>query len=859
MIGPTSVLRIRSLLPSRALLSGALLVALSALPTSAQQGHVVRGDQVLVNQTSHWRNWAGASSLVSISAANGVTPLLVRKNINAALDAPNFAITGDGGPQVGSNPASRLNMIDGDLSTSWGPDPRAPLTDWWLDLNLGRLVVVQKIVIRFAEEGVGDPFLQFKVLAWRQPPPRSTTKYFLEGTQIPRFWEIGRTAKPSKTQREFEFIVRPTEGANDNFTGDPIERIQIVALSSDSTRAQEVTAEEHAALSSVAKGTIEYYRQERSGRQTLITESEYNVIDPERRGPIRYYRREMPRIAEIEVFTLGDNVNLGLVDRGGSATIQIGGGDTKDIGSTISDGNYSKGHNGSAFDEETYDFLEDLGSLFWIDTMHFLTDGGSAIDVFTVDISDGTRAPDGSIKYTRIDESTGTGNSGIASAGGVRYREIRTPPRKVRYLRTNFANPLNLLSYIGFTEVMLYGAGYVPEVTLTSDLVLLGETKNLISIDFDADTPAATRIQLQTRTGNELVEEKIYHDDKGNVVSESRYNRLPGSKKGEVSVKFEAGPDWSTWSVPYTVSGAEITSPSPRQYLQLRATLVTDRADTAATLRSIALNMSDPVATLLKGEIWPARVARVGVEEDFSLFVRPTFTDAGQRFDELKIEATAGAQMVVSSVRIGTDAQFASDEAQTFSSAELTVVPTDPDVIHVQLPQTVGRGVDLVEIRFRATILGNSASFRGFVRNVSASEFWQRVDEGDATALASSQSVTVLALVGSEVIGDFRITQSVLTPNGDGINDDLRAEFSVARVAGERAVTLAVFDLRGRLVAQVEERRADSRGQYALVWDGRNEAGDLVPPGIYIARVDVDVDSGVATNASAQRAIYVAY
>lgn len=854
MIGPISVLRSKTVLAA-----AVLLAALPLTRVSAQQGHVVRGDQVLVNQSSHWSNWAGASSLVSISPRDGVTPLLIRKHINAAVDAPQFAITGEGGPQVGSSPAARLNMIDGDLSTSWGPDPQSPLSDWWLELNLGRLVVVEKIVIRFAEEDVGDPFLQFKVLAWRQPPPRSTTTYYLAGTQIPRFWEIGRTNKPSKTQREFEFILRPTEGANENFVGDPIERIQIVALSTDSTRAQEVTPAQHAALSSAKQGAIEFYRQERSGRETLITEAEYNVIDEERRGAIRYYRREVPRIAEIEVFTVGDNINLGLVDRGGSATIQIGGGATKDIGSTISDGNYAEGHNGSAFDEETYDFLEDLGALFWIDTMHFLTDGGSAIDVFTVDISDGTRAPDGSISYSRVDESTGSGNSGIASTGGIRYREIRTEPTKVRYLRTNFANPLNLLSYVGFTEVMLYGAGYVPEVVLTSDLVLLGETKNLISVDFDADTPDGTSIQLQTRTGNELVEEKIFHDDKGNVVTESKYKRLPGSKKGEVTARFEAGPDWSTWSTPLTVSGDEITSPSPRQYLQLRATLVTDRADTAATLRSIALNMSDPVATLLKGEVWPIRVAQVGVEEEFSLFVRPTFSGSRHGFDELKIEATAGAQMTVSSVRTGTDEQFEAGEVQTFELADMTLVPTTADVIHVQLPQNVQRGTDLVEIRFRATILGNSASFRGFVRNVAASEFWQRVDAGDATSMASSQSVTVLALEGSQVLGDFRIAQPVLTPNGDGINDELRAEFSVARVAGERPVTLAVFDLQGRLVAEVKERREDSRGQYALTWDGRNAAGDLVPPGIYIARVDVDVDSDTATNVTVQRAIYVAY
>jgi hypothetical protein len=842
-----------------ALLSAITLVALLSAQVVAQQGHVVRGNQVLVNQASHWSAWAGAASLVRISQRDGVTPLLVRKDINAAIDAPAFTITGDGGPTVASGQSTRLNSIDGDLTTSWGPDPRSPLSDWWVDLNLGRLVVVQKIVIRFAEEGEGDPFLQFKVLAWRHPPPRSTTKYYLAGTEIPRFWEIGRTSKPSKTQRVFEFDVRSTEGSNDDFVGDPLERIQIIALSTDSTRAAEISAEDHASLPVSRQGAIEHYRQERSGRQTLITEAEYQVIDPERQGPIRYFRREIPRIAEIEVFTAGDNINLGLVDRGGSATIEIGGGDVKDITPTISDGDYSKGHNGSAFDEETYDFLHDLGALFWIDTMHFLTDGGSALDVFSVDISDGTRAPDGSIQYTRVNESSASGNAGISSSTGVRYREIRTAPGKVRYLRSTFANPLNLLSYVGFTEVLLYGSGYVPEVTLTSDLVLLGSTKNLISVDWDADMPQGTRIQLQTRTGNELVEEKIFHDNKGNVITESRYGRLPSSKKGEISSRFEAGPDWSTWSVPYTEQGDEITSPSPRQYLQMRATLITDRADTAATLRSVTLNMSNPVAAELRGEIWPVRVAQVGVAEEFSLFVRPTFTGSGQGFNELKVEATAGTHMELLGLRLGTDAQFESGTATELAAEDLALLSSASDTMHVQLPQEVRQGTQLMELRFRAIILGNSASFRGFVRDTRKSEFWQRVDPGDATAQAASQTVTVLALEGSQVIGDFNIAQSVITPNGDGINDELRVEFSVARVAGERAVTLVIYDLSGRVVARVEELRPDSRGQYSLLWNGQDAAGNLVPPGIYVARVDVAVDSDRAVSTSVQRTIYVAF
>ena len=374
----------------------------------SQQGHAIRGNQVLIDRAAHWQAWKGASSVLDISTAdNTVQPSFIRKEVNAAQNATQFSTTGEGGVIAGSGTNTVNNLIDGDLQTMWGPNPVSPLEDWWAEVNLGRVVVVKKIIVRFAQEGEGDPFLQFKVLGWRQPPPRSVSGYYLDEpkTNVPNFWEIGRTDKPNKTQRVFEFEPRPTEGSDQLFRGDPLERILIIAINSDSTKAEELTEQEYDNLPTQQQGAIEFYRKERSGRETLISQEEYDSIDPERQGPIRYYRREIPRIAEIEVVTEGDNINIGVVERGGQVTIEDNGG-VKDIGATVADGNYSTGVNGSIFGYRDYNYFEDLGALFWVDTMHFITDGASPINELYVDVSDGTRAPDGSIKWTRVGQST---------------------------------------------------------------------------------------------------------------------------------------------------------------------------------------------------------------------------------------------------------------------------------------------------------------------------------------------------------------------------------------------------------------------------------------------------------------------
>ena len=171
------------------------------------KGYSIAGNQIQVNSDLHWQQWEVAGGIAHI-ADGAIGPKLMRKNINAALNAEVFSLVGQGGAESGSNQGDAGLVIDGDPGTSWGPDTEnSPLKDWWVTINLGRLVVAQKIVVHFAEEGMGDPLLQFKVLVWRHGPSRAWNRdYNLKGTDIPNFWEIGRTSKPNKSQRALEFV-----------------------------------------------------------------------------------------------------------------------------------------------------------------------------------------------------------------------------------------------------------------------------------------------------------------------------------------------------------------------------------------------------------------------------------------------------------------------------------------------------------------------------------------------------------------------------------------------------------------------------------------------------------------------------
>ena len=50
--------------------------------------------------------------------------------------------------------------------------------------------------------------------------------------------------------------------------------------------------------------------------------------------------------------------------------------------------------------------------------------------------------------------------------------------------------------------------------------------------------------------------------------------------------------------------------------------------------------------------------------------------------------------------------------------------------------------------------------------------------------------------------------------------------------------TLSVFDLQGRVVRRLADRRIEP-GVHTVSWDGRNEAGAKLAPGVYLARLEV--------------------
>ena len=90
---------------------------------------------------------------------------------------------------------------------------------------------------------------------------------------------------------------------------------------------------------------------------------------------------------------------------------------------------------------------------------------------------------------------------------------------------------------------------------------------------------------------------------------------------------------------------------------------------------------------------------------------------------------------------------------------------------------------------------------------------------------------------------------------GDGVNDGTRISYDLSRVIGPVAVEVRILDLAGSLVRRLFSGE-QAGGHWSIPWDGTDGGGDPVPPGIYLAHVEVNSAARVETAATVVEVAY---
>jgi len=772
---------------------------------------VADAEMLTFGDRASWESWDSPFGLVEFSETGRLELKQFHKDVDVVADADQFSyksvtrdVVSGGVWEALSNPSTADRVIDGDRSTYWQPSQADAVQDWAIEIDLGRAVLAKELRLHFPDQEGARPIRQFTVYA-----------------------ATGLLLTPSADSFQYEPIFRTTKPNSETVITIP--------------------------LSYTTKDSV------------LVLDS---GLDVDREELNRYKLFQRIRIlveeknadaalAEIEVVGIGDNISLGTLERGsfaaglgvaGAPFLFDGDMNTRSVITGLGGG----GGTISGWEEAGLWFGVDLGAVFFID------------DIFLYAFS-----PDeGSLGYI-VNGLTGSGHQILFSEGreslqttlpvpqaldydellihdrpnddGLAYLRYHFRPRKIRYL---FWRALHVGGWGWSTkwpELMMFSPGYPAEVKVKSSFIDLGteagdgRPKVIKALHWDAALPAGTELQLRSRSGNALAEFYTFYDRKGEAVTEDKWKSSPAVLRGPVDTSLVVGEDWGAWSNEYKLSGEPFKSESPRRFVQLEMIMSTTDPDFAPSVDMLSIEYEDALVQGALGSIAP-RATRPNEDTRFTYTLWPSMETGDSGFDVLRFTVPG---------RVETN-----DVELSIGGVSVAPVGVEQlgDSLLVRLPNSVTQ--DSVQVQFNARLVENATVFALDLGQSERPGLWQSVEP----AARRSNLVMLPDLPASgHLIGDLSFSSPVVTPNGDGVNDAIEVRFIVLK-ATDAVPKIEIFDLSGRVVTELSAEADGLARRFS--WSGRDAAGQVVAPGLYLFRIDLGAQSGEDT---ALHSLSVAY
>lgn len=397
---------------------------------------------------------------------------------------------------------------------------------------------------------------------------------------------------------------------------------------------------------------------------------------------------------------------------------------------------------------------------------------------------------------------------------------------------------------VTIAEAEIYGEGYINGAAYASPFIDLKAPAIWGDLKWGGTKEGEARVWIQSRAGKDL-EPNVYWrytgrgteisqlDDKGKPLTAASYALLKPGEAAQVTYDTQ---NWSFWSAPYDFdagSGTPVLSPGPNSVFQLRVDFH-PTLNEAGQLQYVEFSATKPpLAEEVLGEIYPPEVT-LGEVAQFIYAIRPTVRNEHSGFDRVEITAPYGIRSV-DGLRIGGVA--------VDYTADLSA---DSTRLSIQLPYHL-RQVDsggVIEVLFHAPVLRYSTAFDGWVRDSERPlELAQRINPGDAASELSSEVLAVRTSFSDRLLSDLQVGPRVFSPNGDGINEAAIFTFNLLQLTDAVPLRLEIFDLGGHRRRLLDAGRQQS-GRFQFSWDGRDDEGGMVPPGLYLYRLGVEAQRG---------------
>ncbi len=416
--------------------------------------------------------------------------------------------------------------------------------------------------------------------------------------------------------------------------------------------------------------------------------------------------------------------------------------------------------------------------------------------------------------------------------------------RRVRYLRLD----LDPVRPWEMAELEVYGDGTAPMGVFQSTPLLVRYPNPVWGrVRYEGGDLSGLPIVLQTRTGPDPNPIQYFRrvgvGDDLEPVAASAWNAIPAEDRAPV----RPNPDWSSWE---TVTDGIVHSPGMRHYLQFRLYL----PQPGTVVRRLVFEYAQPaVVQELRGEIDP-RLVVPGQDTTFTLslavYMQPVGEGTTTGFRQLQILTSAAVSRV--------DKVLVDDREVSFTPQ---VQPGQGVTLH--LGQRLVQDGTFLQVMLRAAVFRDGTRFevRAVDRRVAehrVDEVYQVADAGDVDP-ASVGGDLVVRLAGDQrrrnVLANVHPLSSLFSPNGDGVNDAWELAYDLMVVTRAARVQVAVYDLAGRRVCLVYVGEEEN-GRHVHPWEGRDEQGWRVAPGLYLYQLQVETDAGLAGRQGVIQVVY---
>ena len=429
---------------------------------------------------------------------------------------------------------------------------------------------------------------------------------------------------------------------------------------------------------------------------------------------------------------------------------------------------------------------------------------------------------------------------GVPDRLAVREHDNEEPvvdvPMTPQYVRLIKLRSLTELPF-EVDEIEVYGTGYMPQGTYLSDLVDLGAPATIGSIRWReqvAGEELFSNLTVGMRSGLDdtpiLFLQRIqeFMFVRLDEVTGEEYWALPRSEQVTLQEDLE---NWSPWK---TLENRGLNpAPAPRRFVRFRMEFAGGLFDTRLVERLEFDYLQPPIADTLRAEVFP-RLARAEEPATFRYAVLLRRRGEIHGYDRLEIDSNAPVERI-RSVQVGG------------VPVEFDIESSTREGFRISLPR-IDRDGSVLELTFDIPIFRFGTTFTGRVFDSRFPTVPQRLEPGNAADFGpddvdelSNLTVEIPKDQIGRLVGEIVLDSRVVTPNGDGANDELRVRFNLLQVVRAVPVSLELYDLSGRSIASLRAERG--LGPASFTWDGRTAGGRRALPGTYVWVLRVAADA----------------